>query len=147
MAKTANSTPVPSRRRPASGGPVTRAIKTIREGQPRRGFLRGLLSLPLISGGITLIGAPSAVADPVTRETLFAYSEWLRVERNRVHDELFPNEEPRLRQYSAFPQTLATDNPFHVPPRPDLHAGALPASTRAALVLSTVGCDWLEGGL
>lgn len=29
---------------------------------PRRGFLRGLVSLPLIGGGVTLIGRPAAMA-------------------------------------------------------------------------------------
>lgn len=34
--------------------------------ESRRGFLRGLVSLPLIGGGVTLIGAPTAAATPVT---------------------------------------------------------------------------------
>ena len=41
----------------------------------RRGFLRGLTTLPLIGGGVALIGAPSAVAEPVTRSMLETYSE------------------------------------------------------------------------
>ena len=43
----------------------------------RRDFLRGLVSLPLIGGGVTLIGQPSAVAEPVTSDLLEAYKTWL----------------------------------------------------------------------
>jgi hypothetical protein len=42
----------------------------------RRGFLRGLTTLPLIGGGITLIGQPTAVAEPVTRELVMNYHSW-----------------------------------------------------------------------
>lgn len=108
----------------------------------RRGFLRGLTMLPLVGGGVTLIGAPSAVAEPVTRELLFAYSSWLRVERNRVHDELWPEEDAALRAASALPFQLDPDTAFYVPPLAPSALGSEPASSRAALVLSTVGIDW-----
>ncbi len=37
----------------------------------RRGFLRGLATLPLIGGGVTLIGNPTrAAAEPVTEDLL-----------------------------------------------------------------------------
>lgn len=36
----------------------------------RRGSLRGLTSLPLIGGGVSLIGRPTAVAEPLTRAAL-----------------------------------------------------------------------------
>ncbi len=39
----------------------------------RRGFLRGLVTLPLIGGGVTLIGNPTAAAEPVTKELLVNY--------------------------------------------------------------------------
>ena len=47
----------------------------------RRGFLRGLAHLPLIGGGVTLLGNPTAAAEPVTEELLDSYSEWLHYER------------------------------------------------------------------
>jgi hypothetical protein len=78
----------------------------------RRGFLRGLVHLPLIGGGITLIGAPSAVAEPVTKDLLYSYKSWLQMEH------------PRLNDWESQPQP----------------------STRAAGVLSAVGCDWRMGG-
>ena len=39
----------------------------------RRAFLRGLASLPLIGGGLTLIGNATAAAVPVTRELMHGY--------------------------------------------------------------------------
>ncbi len=56
----------------------------------RRGFLRSLTTLPLIGGGITLIGAPSAVAQPVTDGLLMAYNEWLFMERRMLCEQLSP---------------------------------------------------------
>ncbi len=50
----------------------------------RRSFLRGLTTLPLIGGGIALIGAPSAVAQPVSTGLLMAYDEWLFMERRML---------------------------------------------------------------
>ena len=49
---------------------------------PRRSFLRGLASLPLIGGGVALIGQPTAAAVPVTEKMLDAYDEWLDLERS-----------------------------------------------------------------
>lgn len=43
----------------------------------RRGFLRGLTRLPLIGGGVALIGAPTAVAEPLTPALLDSYEAWL----------------------------------------------------------------------
>lgn len=48
----------------------------------RCGVPRGLVSLPLIGGGVTLIGAPSAVAEPVTHRLLREYHDWLMFERD-----------------------------------------------------------------
>ena len=48
----------------------------------RRTFLRGLASLPLIGGGVTLIGNPTAAAVPVTDKLLSAYDGWLDLERS-----------------------------------------------------------------
>ena len=48
----------------------------------RRAFLRGLASLPMIGGGVTLIGNPTAAAVPATPQLLDAYNEWLDLERS-----------------------------------------------------------------
>ena len=37
-----------------------------RSPMPRRSFLAGLASLPLIGGSVTLLGQPTAAATPVT---------------------------------------------------------------------------------
>ncbi|MDP4006923.1 hypothetical protein [Methylobacterium sp. NEAU K] len=54
----------------------------------RRGFLRGLTALPLIGGGVTLIGAPSAVAEPITPRLLREYHDWLMFERSCLTREI-----------------------------------------------------------
>ena len=101
----------------------------------RRGFLRGLVSLPLIGGGVTLIGSPSAVAEPASLHLLSEYESWLGIEHSRVARELRPGtDHAGWRLYG----------PAH-----DWHLRAcrdVPPSTRAALVLAAVGCDWREGG-
>jgi hypothetical protein len=50
----------------------------------RRGFLRGLVSLPLIGGGVTLIGSPSAAAVPITGGMVATYLAWLHFEQRYV---------------------------------------------------------------
>lgn len=52
----------------------------------RRGFLRGLTTLPLI-GGVTLIGSPAKADVPTTDELLDSYDEWLFYERRLLHIE------------------------------------------------------------
>ncbi|MCJ2114103.1 hypothetical protein MKK64_23320, partial [Methylobacterium sp. E-025] len=54
----------------------------------RRGFLRDLVSLPLIGGGVTLIGNPTAVATPITASLLANYETWLNQEAYKVACEL-----------------------------------------------------------
>ena len=49
-----------------------------------RAFLRGLAALPLIGGGVTLIGNPTRAAEPVTSDLLDAYNEWLFYERRML---------------------------------------------------------------
>lgn len=112
----------------------------------RRGFLRGLVSLPLIGGGVTLIGSPTAVAEPVTRQLLERYSEWLRMERNSIHQELFPGCDQFALWCSASAARYRPEQEFYIPPAPASWEQAASASTRAALVLSTVGCNWRDGG-
>ncbi|GJD36775.1 hypothetical protein [Methylobacterium aerolatum] len=109
----------------------------------RRGFLRGLTTLPLIGGGISLIGAPSAVAQPVTTGLLMAYDEWLFMERRMLCLEQCPGDDTRenFRPTNTGAHTYHFDGPGHWR---DPHR--LP-STRAALVLSAVGCEWEGRGI
>ena len=55
---------------------------------PRRGFLAGLASLPLIGGSVTLLGQPTAAATPVTDELLWSYKNWLHMEHRMLSFEL-----------------------------------------------------------
>lgn len=107
----------------------------------RRGFLRGLTTLPLIGGGVTLIGAPTAVAAPITTEVLDAYSEWLFMERRLLCHERWPG----IKDMEWFVPCNTGVGPFHFPLDSDWELAPKPSS-RAALVLSAVGCDWSEGG-
>ncbi|AWN47145.1 hypothetical protein DK419_13160 [Methylobacterium terrae] len=50
----------------------------------RRGFLRGLTALPLIGGGVTLIGSPTAAAVPLTGGMMASYVAWLHMEARAV---------------------------------------------------------------
>lgn len=115
----------------------------------RRGFLRGLVTLPLIGGGVTLIGAPSAVAEPVTDRLMREYHDWLMFERNEVTREIEAGSPSRFGldciRGSAWRWHLARGER-----RPDgngvmMGDGVSFPSTRAALVLSAVGCNWREG--
>ena len=47
----------------------------------RRGFLRGLVSLPLIGGGVTLIGNPTAAAVVPDEALIRQYERWLEHEK------------------------------------------------------------------
>jgi hypothetical protein len=101
--------------------------------QDRRGFLRALVSLSLIGGGVTLIGNPSAAAVPMTPDLLDSYSAWLEVERRALLAEIYGAAES-VRHYGRVPWNNAGERFFRDP-------FAAP-STRAAVVLSAVGCDW-----
>lgn len=116
----------------------------------RRGFLRGLTTLPLIGGGVTLIGAPSAVAEPITSSLLDSYDAWLFYERRYLRFQRYARADADLGYDRRFVvmdtetgkrfDWLAVDNAggaFHNQhPHP---------TDRAALVLSAVGCDWRRG--
>ena len=54
----------------------------------RRTFLSGLVGLPLVGGGITLIGRPTAAAVPVTHDLMQSYKNWLHCEHQMVSYEL-----------------------------------------------------------
>ena len=114
----------------------------------RRGFLRGLTTLPLIGGSVTLIGSPTAVAEPVTAELLRVYVAFLAREHGHAHDELLRMEGPEPHHWAVAPQRPIADlHLFNWPrdARADALVSASPPSTRAALVLSTVSADWRGG--
>lgn len=118
----------------------------------RRGFLRGLTTLPLIGGSVALIGAPSAVAEPVTDALLGEYADWLVYEHGSLMRELHGQDNPRAasewqpRFGRAFDWQRAR-GPFRksTPDGQTIGDGVSFPSMRAALVLSTVGCNWREG--
>ena len=118
----------------------------------RRNFLGGLVRLPLIGGGVTLIGQPSAVAEPVTTALLETYKSWLEHERlflswtmagDRVHRARYGFDPAAQR--STVVKAIDRTYPFDYRPT-FLHLAEDGPASRAALVLSTVGCDWKDGG-
>jgi hypothetical protein len=146
---------------------------------PRRGFLRQLCHLPLIGGGVALLGAPTAVAEPVTPDLIAAYRRWLMLEHYLLLEECpqpraslpqrpamagwddshireYLGAEHRLAQVDAdfraeccnfrFRAGFTAERPSPVDRfflnRGDLTIVSPPASTRAALVMSAVGCEW-----
>jgi hypothetical protein len=54
----------------------------------RRGFLRQLCTLPMLGGGVALLGAPTAVAEPVTPDLVDAYRRWLELEHYLLMEEM-----------------------------------------------------------
>lgn len=103
----------------------------------RRGFLRGLTTLPLIGGSVTLIGQPTAVADSASPKLLGCYLEWLRLERQAVADSL-----GLIQHYGEIPM-ISGCGAAQIHHRDALRAGgAISPADRAAVVLSAVGCDW-----
>ncbi len=113
----------------------------------RRGFLRGLVTLPLIGGGVTLIGNPAASAEPITMELLTNYNQWLFYERRLLLIEMFPDREQRAWAEALVPHGSRGADRFHFPAYEQGGWEGVPQpSTRAALVLSSVGCDWRREG-
>lgn len=111
----------------------------------RRDFLRGLVSLPLIGGSVSLIGAPSAAAEEATLPLMLQYANWLFMERRMVCIEVaaaagdWPNRDA-LESVSFL--SPGRDYPeFHFP-RHGYWTDVPPPSTRAAVVLAASGFDW-----
>ena len=115
----------------------------------RRSFLRDLASLPMIGGGVTLIGNPTAAAVPVTDALLEHYGLFLAIEarealiecrERRCVREGHPDAAAVMREWTER-CISAPDSPWM---RGLLHAGGRP-STRAAVVLSAAGVP-VDGG-
>lgn len=112
----------------------------------RRGFLAGLAALPLVGGGVKILGQPTQAAVPVTDALLRRYVTFIAGEHQMALRELAERETPYL---------FETHRPAWHPPMywmPDVDIDmqitmeeAAP-STRAAVVLSAAGVP-LDGGL
>lgn len=113
----------------------------------RRGFLSGLAALPLIGGGVTLIGRPTATAVPVSRELLESYKAWLHYENRMLSYELAGHDIAAAGRIEKLVPLNNEGADWHFQwnraPGARGPAGWITApqpSTRAALVLSAVGC-------
>ena len=109
---------------------------------PRRGFLRQLCGLPFIGGGIILIGAPTAIAEPVTRDLIWGYKSWLFYEHRMISYELAGYDPRGAKAIEGYHYLDNKGSDWHFEALGDDWAVAPQPSTRAALVLSAVGCDW-----
>ena len=133
--------------------------------ETRRNFLRGLTTLPLIGGGVALIGAPTAVAEPITDRLFDAYLGFIVHEHREVlaqhsYRRAIAREAEDYRNRgivmpAGYPEACERDTrelPYlqWVPQgseAADAFCRASCPTTRAALVLSAVGYDWRRGGL
>lgn len=119
----------------------------------RRGFLRGLATLPLIGGGIALVGQPTGAAVPLSDQLLNSYDAWLFYERRYLRYE-FSQKRPWITRpvdradvvldFDFEPDMIRVDNPggnFHVSADP---LKAPQPSSRAAVVLAAAGCEWRQ---
>lgn len=128
----------------------------------RRGFLRGLVSLPLIGGSVALVGRPTAAAVPVSDALLERYHAWLSYEHKEAHLEVERRRAERhliemyggLDRHRAFlaeREVYTRQHPamYWFPDAPDIVSSVMsaPASTRAAVVLSAAGAGWRERSL
>ena len=117
----------------------------------RRGFLRGLASLPLVGGAITLIGSPTQAATVVTPDLMQSYKSWLHTEHRMLSWEMAGYD---IERGKAMERTF-----IHDTPGADWHwqwvsngyqgpagwRGAPQPSGRAAVILSAAGVP-LTGG-
>lgn len=101
----------------------------------RRGFLRGLTTLPLIGGSVALVGAPSAVAGAPSKRELVAYATFLEGERRMLRWELM---QMLGLAVEDFKHISFTPGDYHFPQRGSYLDVPTP-STRARLVLASVG--------
>ena len=110
----------------------------------RRSFLRGLASLPMIGGGVALIGQPTAAAVPVTDKLLDSYATWLHYERNWLQWERYGAEGYKDRpipDVEVVWHDRRNDKLFDFIPMTNPAAGHdyTGAASRAAVILSAAG--------
>jgi hypothetical protein len=112
----------------------------------RRGFLASLVRLPLIGGGLAVLGAPSAVALPRSEELLRRYVIFLGREQQAARIELdalrYPHHFANMGYSLHAPETWRAAPWWQEIPADDAVEAlivAAPASARAALVLSAAG--------
>ncbi|MCJ2133359.1 hypothetical protein MKK69_04660 [Methylobacterium sp. J-026] len=98
----------------------------------RRGFLRGLTTLPLIGGSVVLIGSPVRAAQPITPGMLATYSAWLHMEQRAIQCSVGINE-------GTFIPCVNPGAHFHFDHYNKERFG-LEAQLRAPTVLAAVGC-------
>lgn len=112
----------------------------------RRSFLHGLITLPLVGGGVTLIGNPTSAAVPVSNDVLASYDQWLFYERRLLVREQYGHigDDMVRAMERAVPVNTAADK-FHFPLEGSWRDVPQP-STRAAVILSAAGVP-LTGGL
>ena len=112
----------------------------------RRGFLRTLAALPLIGGGVKLLGAPSAAAVPISLDLMRKYRLFLNKELFATQIEIVSIESPYHfvdMGFSLSDPASWRGLPIWWPTADDSVLDSLltqsPASSRAAVVLSAVG--------
>ena len=116
----------------------------------RRSFLRGLATLPLIGGSVAILGKPTQAAVPVTIDLMQSYQAWLHYEHRMLSYEM-AGYDVRLAQGiegCTHMNNPGADYHFRQPYTGRPLAGwpeAPQPSTRAAVVLSAVGCPLVGG--
>ena len=111
----------------------------------RRSFLSGLASLPLIGGGLTLIGKPTAAAVPVTTDLMMSYKSWLFMEHRMVSWELASYDRKQANLVESYFTTGTPGDGWHFQWTRQGGRGldglidAPQPSTRAAVILSAAG--------
>ncbi|MGY2052243.1 hypothetical protein [Methylobacterium sp. JK268] len=115
----------------------------------RRGILRGLATLPLIGGGVTLIGRPTAAAVPVTGGMLATYTAWLHFELRAASEAFSAPYAPHAKGFIPCMNPGALWHDFG-----DWEGEKQRARLRAPVILSAAGvpltsreADWMWGGL
>ena len=107
----------------------------------RRGFLRGLVTLPLIGGGVTLIGNPIAAAIDPTPALIDSYNTWLILESRWLQFEVAKRAPFEGSDMIAAGGFRVNNAGWHAQWRDygDTHPSSI---NRAAVILAAAGCDW-----
>ena len=112
----------------------------------RRGFLRALAQLPLIGGGISILGAPTAAATPITVPLLEKYHAFLSRESLATLAEMYllkyPGAPAQERWSLADVESYRYDVPcclLRESAEIEKLIASCPPSSRAAAVLSAAG--------